>query len=251
MTIEKARLNTIFKNKAGDSFTIVEYFNSNNVSVKFEDGTVIKNREYKECKLGSIKNPMKPLILGVGYFGVGDYLSRDIITKQKTPYYRLWMNILQRCYNKKNHIKRPTYKGVSVCEEWHNFQSFAKWYEENWKPFMDEHWNLDKDLLGDSKIYSPKNCCFLPKTINNYLIKTYGKMLPQGVRITSANNYQVRVCFKGVTKYLGAYKTVDEAVNVYNIEKEYNLRQLSNEWKPFLDDKIYKALMNYKIEITD
>lgn len=246
MTTEKDRLNKVFKNRTGDYFTIIEYSNTRNVSVKFEDGTIVKNREYKECRLGTIKNPMKPLILGVGYFGVGNYLSRDKITKQKTAHYRLWMNILQRCYSKNNENK--TYIDCKVSEEWHNFQNFAQWYDENWKPWMDSSWHLDKDLMGNSKMYSLSTCCFLPKNVNTYLIKTHGKNLPQGVRVTSAKKYQVRIQFKGFTKYLGVFLTAEEAINTYNREKEYNIRQLANEWKKFLSEEVYKALINYKIK---
>ena len=41
----------------GFNATIIEYINGDNITVQFEDGVVIKNREYKEFKHGAIKHP--------------------------------------------------------------------------------------------------------------------------------------------------------------------------------------------------
>ena len=68
-----------------------------------------------------------------------------------------------RCYSNNYHQREPSYKECSVCEEWLNFQNFAKWWYINYF----EEGDLDKDLLvKDNKIYSPKYCCILPKQIN-------------------------------------------------------------------------------------
>lgn len=41
----------------GQKMTIVEYRNANDIDIKFEDGTVVTNKAYKEFKNGCIKNP--------------------------------------------------------------------------------------------------------------------------------------------------------------------------------------------------
>ena len=72
--------------------------------------------------------------------------------------YDTWVGMIRRCYSEKSLIKRPTYKDVTICEEWYNFQNFAKWFENNYV----EGLHLDKDLLSkEKKIYSPKSCCFI------------------------------------------------------------------------------------------
>lgn len=43
--------------KNGQKMMIVEYFNSQNITVEFSDGTIIKNKNYDAFKKGSIKNP--------------------------------------------------------------------------------------------------------------------------------------------------------------------------------------------------
>ena len=39
------------------------------------------------------------------------------------------------------------YLDVTVCEEWHNFQNFAKWFYENYYEISGEKMRLDKDIL--------------------------------------------------------------------------------------------------------
>ena len=41
----------------GQTATIIEYNNATNITVKFSDGTIVKNRRYLSFKRGNIKNP--------------------------------------------------------------------------------------------------------------------------------------------------------------------------------------------------
>lgn len=41
----------------GQKMKIIEYYNSSNITVEFEDGTIIKNKQYSNFKSGNIKNP--------------------------------------------------------------------------------------------------------------------------------------------------------------------------------------------------
>jgi len=65
--------------------------------------------------------------------------------------------MISRCYNPKD-IGYKNYggNGVIVCDEWKfDYQKFLDWSLENgWK----EGLQLDKDILGDGKLYSPKTC---------------------------------------------------------------------------------------------
>lgn len=80
--------------------------------------------------------------------------------------YRIYKNMLNRCYNSND----PTYKyyggrGVVVCDEWRkNSSSFMKWGIANG---FDNHLQLDKDIIGDGKEYSPTKCCFVTSQENN------------------------------------------------------------------------------------
>lgn len=84
-----------------------------------------------------------------------------------------WKGMMDRCYDK----ERPDYrkygdKGVTVCEEWKDFDTFCGWYIRN----KIEGWDMDKDFLHDDiptcqKIYSPSTCCFVPKYLNQWFVK--------------------------------------------------------------------------------
>lgn len=74
--------------------------------------------------------------------------------ESKTPLYRKWKSMLYRCENKK-HIAYKDYgaRGITVCEEWHDFLSFKKWVEET-KPCGE----FSIDRIDNDKGYSPDNC---------------------------------------------------------------------------------------------
>jgi len=43
----------------------------------------------------------------------------------------------------------------------------------------------------------------------------------------------------------------EEAFAVYKEAKELHIKSLAEKWKNDLDPRVYKALMNYVVEITD
>lgn len=86
--------------------------------------------------------------------------------------YSTWLSMLKRCYNIEFQFKHSSYIGCSVHEDWHNFQNFAKWYDENYYSIGNERIALDKDILvKGNKIYSPETCIFVPHNINNLFTK--------------------------------------------------------------------------------
>lgn len=101
-------------------------------------------------------------------FGIG-YNSKKLghkAYKKNTPTkcYRCWQGMLERCYSKK-HVKYKRYggRGVKVCKQWHDYQNFAEFYHNNY--FLGSQ--LDKDILGNGKLYSPYTCKFVSCQDNN------------------------------------------------------------------------------------
>ena len=142
-------------------------------------------------------------------------------------------------------MRHPTYKDVTVCEEWHNFQNFAKWFEDNYV----EGFELDKDILvKGNKIYSPETCCFVPKEINS-LFKNYNNnLLPTGISYDKINKkYKVSIRINGKMKTKGRYVTVEEAFKVYKTAKETYIKEVADKWKEQISDKVYQAMYNYKL----
>jgi hypothetical protein len=138
----------------------------------------------KEIRTGSIKNPFYKTVCGVGYYGAGVFKSRNGTIK-KTAYYTIWSNLIRRCYDKEcKEYKIYGNKNVTVCEEWHNFQNFAKWYHETF-PFhiTGIKFQIDKDLLQqgiENKIYSPKTCIWLPSRINSFIANNHKSINKSG-----------------------------------------------------------------------
>lgn len=183
-------------------------------------------------------------------YGVG---INDLKSSSHSVVFKVWYNMIRRCYDDKYHKSKPTYKDAEVCEEWRILSNFKKWFDENYV----EGYVLDKDILHKgNKIYSPDNCCFIPYEINAALTKSnkIRGRLPIGVRYsTSKKRYEARLSVNKQYIHLGTHDTVEVAFNVYKRCKELWLRKLATEYYNggHINQRVYDALMNYKVEITD
>jgi hypothetical protein len=241
-----------FITNEGYEVEIIEYFGWDNCTIKFSEDLILYEIQYHNLKIGNVRNPFHKSLHKTGYMGVGRHKSK--ITYKTTKTYSTWNGMIARGYYKKYKEKHHTYQDVTVCEEWHNFQVFAKWFEENWKPCMDNTWNLDKDILiKGNKIYSPETCCFVPQEINKLLIiPNNSKILPIGVRYNKKlDKYQARLTIGKKEKYLGYSNTPEEAFQVYKDAKEKHIREVADKWKGLISDRVYEAMYNYQVEITD
>lgn len=166
--LKEIREGEVWKSNFGGYMVIINYISSTNCTLMFDDGTVVTNKEYYRIKEGVVKNPMIPNVFGVGYLGVGEYKAK--VNYKNTEKYNRWHNMMSRCYSNKWVEKYPNYKGCTVDTEWHNFQNFAQWCEDNFKEYMDDTWDLDKDILvKGNKHYSAETCCFVPEKLNSKL----------------------------------------------------------------------------------
>lgn len=196
------------------------------------------------------------MVYGVGYTGKGKYKIYDNNGK-KTKHRIYWGNILQRCYDVKRLEKFPTYKDCEVCKEWHNFQNFCEWFDNNYYEIDGEKMCLDKDILcKGNKIYGPETCVFVPNKINMIFVKRQNGRgdLPIGVS-KNGDKYEARANYysdgKTRRKYLGVYSTPEEAFNAYKRFKESYIKQVADEYKDKIPQKLYDALYTYEVEITD
>ena len=194
----------------------------------------------------------KKLVCGVGVYEKGLYTASETVDgkSKNTKVYQIWKDMVVRCYNEKFKLKFPTYKDVSVCTEWLNFQTFADWYmKQRFANKID--YALDKDLLiSGNKIYSPSTCVLIPQSINSALTttRTNEGNLPTGV-FNSGNKFIVRIAIKSKRKYFGTYPTIAEASQIYIIEKEKYVKELALEYlaNDLIDAKTYKALLIWKV----
>ena len=156
--------------------------------------------------------------------------------------------MMQRCYGNEN---RPTYKDVFVCEEWHNFQNFAKWFDDNYYEINDEMIELDKDILfKGNKIYSPETCVFAPQPINLLFRHADRGEYPIGVEYVKLKN--TKKCYRAVFSQLDKYYlTPEEAFEFYKEHKEMYIKEVADKYKKYIPKKLYNAMYNYQVEIID
>lgn len=230
----------------GLAMTITVYRGSTDIDIQFEDGTVVHNKTFRNFEKGMIKNPNIRKVFDVGYKGVGNY---SIKKKDKNLLaYSVWHGMLRRCYCSKSLKRKPTYKNISVCEEWLNYQNFAKWFYKKYR----ERFELDKDILcPDCKIYSPETCCFVPPGINILFISNNVKKngLPTGVT-KSGKKFRARLSKNNEDFYLGTFDTPEKAFEVYKFAKEAYIKEVADIWKSLIEPEVYKAMYNHKIILT-
>jgi hypothetical protein len=186
MNIKYKFLNKRFTNNAGHSGRIVEYVNNKKVYFQFDSGYVGCFR-IDVIRKGKFKDKMSPSVYGVGFIGDGEYKSKE--NGKHTKAYATWTNMLQRCYDSKCQQRHPTYNGCLVDKNWHNFQNYAQWFEENY-PNDGKNYQLDKDrLVKGNKVYGPSTCCFLTPQKNNEVshAKHYAFISPLGEKVEFFN----------------------------------------------------------------
>jgi hypothetical protein len=183
---------------------------------------------------------------GVGYLGVGQYKSFS--SGKKTKSYGAWQNMIGRCYNVAD-WRYPRYggRGITVCGGWHNFQTYAKWYEENYRlGFV-----MDKDLRKPrSRVYSEETCEFIPQKVNKLLIsnnKTRGS-LPVGV-YERRGRFHTDINLGRKRKYIGSFETSEAAFSAYKRQKEDYIKVVAKECfgNNEISEEIYNTLMDWVI----
>lgn len=242
------------KNRIGEKFTtnegyiveITEYLDCNKCTIKFEDGFFLNNIEYSKIKKGQIKNPYHKSVYGIGFKGIGVYIS--CINYKETLSNKTWRSMIERCYSEKSQIKHPTYEKCTVHSDWHNFQIFADWFDKN----HIKGWHLDKDvLIKGNTLYSEKTCCYIPHQINCLFKKRNQKDgIPMGVT-KYKGKYRAFLSKENFLNYLGTFDSQEVAFYNYKKEKENYIKEIAEKWKGIIAENVYQAMINYEVEITD
>lgn len=235
--------------KDGQTYTIISIIEGSKRRIKFNDSIGYEyDVDLSNIPNGNIHNPYKKTYNSVGFLGSGKYNS----VKNKNIYVK-WSSMIERAYSKNFKKSNKAYESVTVCEEWHNFQNFAEWYENNYPKNVENiKLHLDKDLMQigvESKIYSPETCVFLPQKINSFIASLNKKNRTDRIGVRKYNKKYVAVIKEfegGLPKYLGSYDTLDDASNIYIKERKEQVKKA----KKYLldigitDIRIHNALTN-------
>ena len=150
------------KNNRGYDFLVLEQKNGKSL-VRFEKTKYQRWVSDTDAIAGKITDRLAKEIYRIGYLGNQDW---DI------PYYvrgkNLWKGMLRRCYDIDTRTLSTVERAI-VADEWHNLSTFLNDIKDlkgfdAWIKNIPMH--LDKDLLGDSLLYSKQTCLFLTPEAN-------------------------------------------------------------------------------------
>ena len=242
------RLGETRLNKQGTMMKIVRYGSNTDIDIEFMDDFhyIKEHQTYSNFKTGGIKNPYDRTTYGVGYLGDGIYMAKE--NNKIVEGYRVWHDIMRRCYSEHSKDRFPAYYHIcTVSEKWHNYQNFAKWFEEN-KYEVNERLHIDKDILcPGNKIYCEEMCMLVPQRINMLFANKPNKRgLPNGIV-----QYKHGFLVKYSGEDYGVKETLEEAFVAYKKHKEQTIKHIAEEYKNLIPQKLYEALINYEVEITD
>lgn len=220
---------------------VVKYHNSQNVDVRFLATGHERKATAKRIREGKVKDPLFPNVFGVGYVGIGVYPTS--LSGNQTKANKVWSDMLKRCYSERHGLSCKSYIGCTVDPIWHNYQNFAKWFDDNYIAGK----QLDKDILHQgNKVYSPENCIFVSQAINKLLS---GSGVSKGNHKTGCHWNTLRKKFQsecrhnGKTVRLGFYTDEQKAHEVY---KDYKYKVIAEVAKS-QSEPLKSALLNYRI----
>ena len=242
----------VYKSKLSGDFKILKYNDKTNVEIQFLKTGFKMVARLHNIRKGEVKDPYVPSVFGIGVLGA-KYPTR--VNGVRTKQYRLWVNVLKRCYSDTYKKKHPTYEYCTVSDNFKHYEYFYEWCNKQ-IGFGNEGWHLDKDLLvKGNKVYSEDFCIFIPAEINTVLVKCTAS---RGEHLIGVYYHKRDKAFmaqvsknKGGSEYLGSFNTELEAFKAYKKAKESFIKEQANEWKDKIDPRAYNALMKYTVEITD
>jgi len=162
-----------FYDKSGNKFKVINqaYLDERKIAhynVEYESGwkTIATSGH---IRAGEVKDMLSPSVFGWGCLGTAEGYAKR---KESRRLYYTWRNMIRRCYDKNDRgYKWYGAKGVTVCERWRRLDYFLEditkipGYDD--VKFENSEIELDKDILGNSMIYSPETCCFVDHATNN------------------------------------------------------------------------------------
>lgn len=151
----------------------------------------------------------------------------------------------------------------NICKEWLDFNIFENWFKENFYQCSEYEVCITPELLGGPNAeYNSKNCCFLPRPLMT-IINDYNDIrlpkkqtdLPVGIqynylyykgkkRLSPNKPYRVRTAFGS----FGRFEHLEDAVDAYYNAKEQHINHMAKVYKDIIPEKIYNALLNYKVQ---
>lgn len=161
----------------------------NRYIIKYTDTGYCTSVLVSMLKAGKTKDKYTASVVGVGIVG-------DAVTSRngvETKIYKLWRNIITRCYTDKYHITNPWYKDCYMHSRWLYFPNFEHDlpYIEGYQDWLNgEPLEFDKDTrVPLNRMYSALTCRFITPQENAAAssAKTYVLTDPDGTQVSIFN----------------------------------------------------------------
>lgn len=147
--------------------------------------------------------------------------------------YRRYIDMKARCYNKNNcNYKYYGERGIGVCDEWlgeNGYKNFKKWSLEN--GYKKE---LSLDKIDNNKNYSPNNCRWVTKRIQNINKRSNNNLI--GVKLhTNKKIYYGTIKIDNKDYYTGCSKDkIEVAIMRNNYILDHKLENKLNDLSKYI-----------------
>lgn len=248
---QSVRLGDEFYSEKYGVYKVTDYRVYRDVEIEFVNTGYKYRTTSKSILTDNVRDKLAYVIEDIGCFGVGHYTTTSCSKTFANTAYKVWREMLRRCHTEdSSSYGRYGARGVTVCEEWRNFQVFAEWYEKNYK----RGFEIDKDILsGSTKIYSPETCRLIPHTINTAVSGIVdGKLINFRGYQYDKRSGKYRVCMRLDGKpYSGSYyESQKDAFMEYKRLKEGELQRVVTEEyeRGNIDKLIYETVLSWEIQ---
>lgn len=247
------KLCEIVDTKSGPAM-VTDIVNFDHVKIVFLDPPIhIAVVRAGNLRKGLVRNKMRPSVAGIGYVGYGPYSTTE------SHVYNRWSFMLNRVYQPPNEATARAYAGVTVCEEWHNYQNYAEWFlgalhaNKDWDkvPFR---WVVDKDLwLPGNKVYSPYACRLVPQPINTLMNNPASGRTDLPLGVTRHGQRFAAHCssFDTGPQFLGYFDTIALAQSAYWRTKVDAVRAAAYHFYQWIPEDLREFLVNFRYDDAD
>lgn len=124
------------------------------IGVGIQNG--VRSTSIVKCDCGKTATVENVALLNYGRISCGCAQGSNFRThgQSKTRVFKIWANMIQRCYTDRPRYKHYFGKGIRVCDEWKNsFEKFREWALSH--GYSD---NLSIDRIDPNGNYEPSNC---------------------------------------------------------------------------------------------
>ena len=131
--------------------------------------------------------------------------------------YFLCHRIIDRCYNK-NAQMYDIYggRGIKVCDDWLKDPLKFVEYIKSLENYREKNYSIDR--INNNGNYEPNNIRWTTKSVQsaNQRKKKSNTTGYTGINLNKCGNYFACLTFNKEYKYLGTYKTINEALSARN-----------------------------------